>query len=112
MNHEPKFESKENKEEILIKVLKEKGLEDAEAKTLLVAWTQEQEKIAEAQTGDAYHVAQIELNLKIARLLYSAGLLDEAYENFEAALMYAENENRLELVEAIEKEMRRLEEDG
>lgn len=102
------FESKENPERRLVRLLKEKGAEDPETRNFLDAWTREQEKLVEE--GDD-PVAKIEFNLKRARLYFEAGYTDEAFENFEAARMQAWNENREELYQEIIAEMDRLESD-
>lgn len=47
MEKEPSFENKESTEERLMRLLKEKGVEDPEAKSLLDTWTREQEKQVE-----------------------------------------------------------------
>ena len=105
----PSFENKESAEQRIVRLLKEKGAEDPETKSLLNAWTIEQEKQVE-QLPD-YHVAQIQFNLRRARLYFDAGYVDEAFENFEAARMQAWNENRKELYQAIMAEMDKLESD-
>lgn len=94
-------------EEEVIKVLKEKGVEDSEAKELLIAWTIEQEKEVEKSKDPE---SPIQFNLKRARLYFAAGYIDEAFENFEAAGEQAWNEQRDELYKAIMKEMDQAEE--
>lgn len=107
MEEEPTFENKESPEQQLIKLLKEKGVEDLEAKEFLDNWTREQEKLVEQ--SDDYHFEQIQFNLRRARLYFKAGYIDEAFENFEAARTYAWNEQRDELYQAIMKEMDQIE---
>ena len=102
----PSFENKESAEQRLARLLKEKGVEDPEARDLLDAWTREQEKRVEEGNDPA---AKIEFNLKRARLYFEAGYAEEALENFKAARMQAWNENREKLYEAIMTEMDMLE---
>lgn len=109
MEKEPTSENKENSEQQLVRLLKEKGAEDPEARKCLDIWTLEQEKIVEQSTGEEYRIAQIQFNLKRARLYFEAGYVDEAFENFEAARTQAWNEGREELYQAIMKEMDELE---
>ncbi len=113
MEKEPTFENKENFEQRLVRLLKEmkqKEVEDPEVMKLLHDWTCEQEKRVEQSTGDNYNIAQIQFNLKRARLYFEAGYTDEAFENFEAARMQAWNEQRDKLFQEIMQEMDRIEE--
>lgn len=105
----PPFENKESKEgaeERLTQLLKEKGIEDPEARNLLDIWTREQERRVEEEKSPT---GAIELNLKRARLYWKSGYKDEAWENFESAREQAWNEKRDELCKAIEEEMNTLE---
>lgn len=107
----PSFENEESAEQRLAKLLKEKGVEDPEARDFLGAWTREQEERVDGLDGEKRLVAMIELNLKRARLYFDAGYIDEAFENFEAAREQAWNEGREELYQAIMSEMDKLESD-
>lgn len=100
------FENKESTEQKLIKLLKEKGIENAEARGLLDDWTREQEELVVKENKPT---GAIELNLKRARLYFAAGFVDESFENFEAARTQAWNEHRDELYEEIMAEMDKLE---
>ncbi|MFH1194018.1 MAG: hypothetical protein V1661_03425 [bacterium] len=104
---ELKFENKENIEQQLIRLLKERGAEDSEAKECLDNWTREQEK--QVELSDDYHLEQIQFNLRRARLYFKAEYIDEAFENFEDARIQARNEQRDELYQAIMKEIDELE---
>ncbi len=103
------FETKESPEQQLVRLLKEKGVEDPEAREFLDIWTREQEKQVEQSTGEEYHIAQIQFNLKRARLYFEGGFVEEAFKNFEAARMQAWNEQKDELYQAIMKEMDQVE---
>ncbi|MDZ7586284.1 MAG: hypothetical protein U0946_00900 [Patescibacteria group bacterium] len=107
MEKEPTFENEEGPEQQLVRLLKEKGVEDPEARNFLDIWTREQEKLVEQ--SDDYHFEQIQFNLRRARLYFEAGYVDEAFENFEAARTQAWNEQRNELYQAIMKEMYQVE---
>ena len=107
MKELPKIENKEGAERHLIQLLKEKGVENSEARSLLDGWTREQEGEVKKSRDPA--TAAIELNLRKARLYFAAGYANEALESFEAARMQARNENREELYEAILAEMNELE---
>ncbi len=104
----PKIEGKESEEQRLIQLLKERGVENPEARRLLEDWTRGQE--SEVAESNDPATAAIELNLRKARLYFVAGYGDEALESFGAALMQARNENREELYQAIVAEMDKLEE--
>lgn len=109
MERDPTCENKESTEQQLVRLLKEKGVEHPEARKFLDIWTREQEKQVEQSTGEEYHIAQIQFNLKRARLYFEAGYVEEAFENFEAALTQAWNEKRDDLYNEIMKEMDKLE---
>ncbi|KKT01829.1 MAG: hypothetical protein UV80_C0008G0039 [Candidatus Peregrinibacteria bacterium GW2011_GWF2_43_17] len=106
MEKEQKFETKENPEQQLVRLLKEKRTEDPETKEFLDSWTREQEQMVEKSTDPE---APIQFNLRRARLYFEAGYVEEAFENFESARMQAWNEQRNELYQAIMKEMDELE---
>lgn len=107
MEKEPKFENNENPEQQLVRLLKEKGVEDPEARNFLDSWTRKQEK--QVEQSDDYNLEQIHFNLRRARLYFEAGYVDEAFENFEDARTQALNEQRDELYQAIMKEMDQVE---
>lgn len=98
----PTFENEENLEQKLVRLLKEKGVEDPEARGLLDCWTREGEQEVERENSS---VSSIQFNLRRARLYFEAGYTEEAFENFEAARVQAWNENRKELYEEIMREM-------
>lgn len=109
MEKVPEFEqrnSPENQgkgpEDRVVRLFKEKGSEDPEARDLLINWIIEQEKQVE-ESNDSEAV--IQFNLRRARLYLRIGFKEEALENFEAARVQAWNEHRDDLYEAIEKEM-------
>lgn len=99
----PIIEKRENEEQKLIKLLREKGFDDPESRELLLEWTIGQEKLVE-QSND-YPLEQIRLNIRRARLYYSAGNSQVASEAFEDALTQAWNEEREELYRQILQEM-------
>ncbi len=104
----PTPENVGNKEKHLAELLKERGVENPEARRLLEDWTRGQESEVKESSDPA--TAAIELNLRKARLYFVAGYGDEALESFGAALMQARNENREELYQTIVAEMDKLEE--
>ena len=101
--NEPKFETPETTEQKLLRLLKDKTLTAPETLTAFNQWLSEQEKLVEQ--ADDYVLAQIELNLKRARLYLSAGYIDEALADFEDARCQAWNEQRDELYGEIMREM-------
>jgi hypothetical protein len=109
MKKESTFENKESPEQQLVRLLKEKGGDNPEAREFLDIWTCEQERQVEQSTGEEYRIAQIQFNLKRARLYFKSGYVEEAFENFEAARMQAWNEQRNELYQEIMREMDELE---
>jgi hypothetical protein len=102
----PVFETPETPEQRLIKLLQERGLDDPSAKEALIQWTiaQEQE-VEQSKNKDA----PIQLNLKRARLYFEAGLVDEAFENYEDAYNQAYNEYNDALCQLISDEMDEME---
>lgn len=96
------FERDESPEHKLATLLKEKGLEDPEAKDFLIKWTREQEKQVEESSDPE---ASIQFELKRARLFLEAGLEEYAFESFEDAKTLAWNLHKDELYNVIEKEM-------
>jgi len=109
MEKKSAFENTESSERKLVRLLKEKGVEDPEAREFLDIWTREQEKQVEQSTGEEYYIAQIQFNLKRARLYFQSGYIGEAFENFEAARMQAWNKRREDLYQEIMDEMDKLE---
>jgi len=103
---EPTLEKRETADQKLVRLLKEKGSEDPEARKFLNDWTKEQERAIE-QLSD-YVLGQIQLNLRRARLYFQAGYVDAALENFEAAGTQAWNLHNDELYQAIMREMDEL----
>ena len=99
----PKIESGEGAEQRLIRLLRERGVEDQEARKSLGDWTRGQEDEVK-KSGDPA-TAAIELNLRKARLYFAAGYGSEALESFETARIQAWNEHREELYRAIMAEM-------
>lgn len=102
----PIFETQEMIESRLITLLKEKGLDDANAKEALLQWTIAQEQEVErSQDKDA----SIQFDLKRARLYFEAGLIAEAFENYEDAYDQAYNEYNDALCQLISDEMDAME---
>lgn len=104
MEELPKTE-KENSEQRLAKLIREKGGDDPAVKELLSSWLIEQQRLAdESRDSDS----RILLNLRRARLYFEAGLQAEALENFESAKTLAWNLYKDELYEAIKDEIEKL----
>ncbi len=108
-----KFPSPEfSQEELqLIAKLKERGLEDAEAKQELLAWTEAQEaKANETNTSRA----NVEMNIKRAKLYRAAGFKAGAWDVLESVRMQAHNEGEADLYEEAMRIMDELdaEDDG
>lgn len=95
--------SPEMLEQRLIALLKERGPGDPETQELLIAWTLEQERIADATEDSS---GRIELDRKRGRLYFAAGHKNEAFKSFEAALEQAWNEGREELCQQIQDEIK------
>lgn len=105
-----RFESLETLEQRLIRSLREKRPdESAEVRVMINAWTDEQEKIVDASKDR--RMAQIELNLRRARLYFKAGYKEEALENFNDAMdqAYAMRHQDPNLEQRIINEMDSLE---
>lgn len=95
----------ETGERELIRILKEKGVDDPVAKQALINWTITGEKEADKSSDPE---ARIKFELKRARLYYAAGFLEAAKDSFEAALTQAWNERRDGLCEEIKEEIDKL----
>jgi len=95
------------KEQRLITLLKERGLEDPETHALLIKRATEIDQEAERANNNR---AYVEADLKKARLYLAAGFEDEAYESFSAARQAAAQEGFDDLKANIESEMSVLEE--
>lgn len=106
MEKELMLEVNENTEQRLVRLLKERGIDDPEVKNSLENWTREQERQVE-QSAD-YILAQIKLTLRRARLYFEAGYFEDSFENFSDAKIQAISEGRAELAEEIIKEMDKI----
>ncbi len=87
----PEFSEEEVR---LIKIFKENGPQDEEGRELLNQWLDREE---EGATSSNTSRANIELNLKRAKLYSAAGLQEAARENAEDAMAQAANEGEPEL---------------
>ncbi|HEY4524057.1 MAG TPA: hypothetical protein VJK04_04275 [Candidatus Paceibacterota bacterium] len=90
-------------EEELIKSLKERGIHDVTAMTLLDRWTAQEEATVGKDPLDS-----IKFNQRRARIYLMAGYKEEALDNLEDAAIQAVNENRRELRQQIIAEMERI----
>ncbi len=107
MSEFPEYNPVVEKEQRLIHLLKERGIEDAETNALLIAWATEIDQEAEKANNNR---AYVEADLKKARLYLAAGFEDEAYESFSAARRAAAQEGFDDLKTIVEGEMGVLEE--
>ncbi len=73
-------ENYENPEQKLVRILKEKGLDNPEAKKMLINWYEEQDNISEA--AENFDDAKVRSDWRLARLYFSAGLDDESLEKY------------------------------
>ena len=78
----------------LIQKLKEKRTEDPEARELLQGWLDDEEAKANRINTSR---ANIELNLRRAKVYYAAGLIDEALENLAAVMEQSSQEREPDL---------------
>jgi hypothetical protein len=101
MERLPQSEFSEN-ERMLIAKLREKGLDDPETRELLTRWSDT--LWAEANAANTSR-ANIELNLKSARLYRAAGYHNEAWNSLEAAHLAAHNESAKDLLIQVETVM-------
>ena len=105
---EHSFENKESQEQQLVRLLKEKGVGDPEVKKFLIDWSIKQEEKIEKLTGIESRKAQIEFELQKGHLFFESGYMEEAFENFNDALLIAEQEGLNELSQTIKAEMQKL----
>lgn len=84
-------------------LLKERGLEDLEAKNLLNKWLDENQKKVEEGA-----ISNLEFNISWAELYRDAGMTDEALESFEQAAELAWQENNDEVHDCLQKEIEKL----
>ena len=89
-------ENSETSEKKVVETLKEKGLGSVEGKEALNKWMEEEEKKVGPNPED-----QINLIIRQAELLRSAGGLEEAFNALNDAYSYAEQEGNIELQEKI-----------
>ncbi|TSC96758.1 MAG: hypothetical protein CEN88_279 [Candidatus Berkelbacteria bacterium Licking1014_2] len=100
------------KEQQLVRLLKERRIEDSEVvedsgvKDTLIKWATEQEERVEQ--SDNYPLAQIEFNLLRAYLYLAAGYVRGTFENLVAARAQARNDHRDGLYRAIMREIDEL----
>lgn len=99
MDSESRFENPESTEPALVRLLKDRGIEDPEVRDLLAGWISAQE--AEVGRSGDYAIAQVRLELRRAILFGQAGFVDEARESFDAAKLLAANYQRDDLYDAI-----------
>lgn len=98
----PSFEITE--EAKLAALLKEKGVENPEAREALINWTRSQEELV-VQSKDPD--ASIKFELKRARLYASSGYIEESMHAYKDAYDIAWNEGRDELATEIENEAKK-----
>ena len=91
----------ESHEQLLIKLLREKGPANPEARAALIDWTEQQEA-AVLRAGTA--VAQVHFERERARLYFAAGFIEEANTAYEHALTQAWGLHESDLYEEIKKE--------
>ena len=100
MESGPNQESMER--DVLVDALKTKGIDDVEARELLVAWTEKQEqKVETIGTREA----QIQFEIDRAELYIEAGFKDDGIQALEDALTIATNEGLEDLVKLIEERL-------
>ena len=99
------FSESENE---LVSALREKGFEDSEVREKLIAWTQEQEAWAESVNTSR---ANIEVNLRRAKLCRAAGKMNEALEHLEDVRIQATQENEGDLLRETEALMDQIEQE-
>lgn len=96
------FESKEEKREKLIEALKER-VDAPETRELLLAWVDEEEKIANAEKSA---IGRIEMARRMARLYREAGLNEMTVLSLEDAAEQAWQERQDDLYREIMEELR------
>lgn len=92
-------------EELLIRDLRERGIDAEEVRARLVAWTENAEREASADISIRGH---LELNFRRAKLYYEAGKMDEALENLDALRFEALQNNFPDLHAAAEELMEKI----
>ena len=90
-------------EEEVIEKLKELGIHDIDAMTLLDRWTAQEEVRVGKDPLDS-----IRFNQRRAHIYLKAGYVEEALDNLEDAAIQALNEGRVELRQEIIAEMQRI----
>lgn len=88
--------------EVLVEVLKERGLDDIETREMLIRWTEEQERIVE-QEGT--REAQLNFEIQRAELYLDAGFVDDGRQALEDALTIAVQEGLDSFVDQIEQKL-------
>ena len=96
MSEKPNSPEFSESERELIEHLHAHGSEDTETRRLLLAWTEKQETEANAINTPR---ANIEVNLRRARLYHAAGFSGEAWEVLESVRRQATQEGETDLYE-------------
>ncbi len=95
-----------NKKEVaskeLVDGLRERGFQDPGVKEMLSVWVRENE--AELNLDPAY-TSRVEMDRRRARLFFSAGCIDEAFESMNMAATQADNEGNIDLYTSVMAEM-------
>jgi len=86
----------------LIEALRTKGIEDKETLEMLIAWTEKKEQEVE-RIGT--REAQLDFEIDRAELYREAGLIEEALQALDDALMIATNEGLGEYSKKIEEKI-------
>ncbi|MFA6197788.1 MAG: hypothetical protein WC734_01360 [Patescibacteria group bacterium] len=97
-----RIDNPESSEQTLVRLIKDRGVEDPEVRDLLTGWISAQE--TEVGSSGDYAIAQVRLELRRANLFFQAGYADAARESFEAAKLLAANYRRDDLYIAIGEE--------
>jgi hypothetical protein len=93
----------------IAQALREKGPANKEALGRLLAWTDRQQAWAEEQNTSR---ANIEVNLRRARLYLAAGAREDAWQTLNEVRVQAANEQEHDLLETAEQLMDQIDQKG
>lgn len=92
-------------EKRIVRLMREKGPEDPEARSLLVQWIEEQQKIADSTPNP---VGRYDLAINKAQLYRDAGLVADATQALEDALQMAVQEGEPDCWDRVYSELQKM----
>ncbi len=100
-------ESSPSEKELIINALRKDGIENPKVKEMLILWvTEQEEKVNSNKNKSEFIEARINLEIEKAKIYYAGGYKDEAYDTLNEAMNESDSEDRPDLTEKIQNEIR------